>query len=152
MKGPISKLALFLFMTLFFGGIACEESKPGGGGTVTPSEEEPGIIEAYVCGAVRNGKAELVGTDFFPGETVFIWINWNNVAGDHAFRALWTKPNDDVVESPAQSFNSKTGKQITFASLNTTSGAQTGRWYVEIYLDDVFYGSYSFWLWDTPLE
>lgn len=141
--------AWLLLVGLCIFGLACEESKPGGGGSVTPSEEDPEIIEAYVCGAVQNSKPQLVGTDFFQDETVFMWVSWNNVPGDHSFRVLWVKPNDDVVESPTQNFNSKTGKQITFASLNTTSTAQAGRWYVEVYLDDAFYSSYSFWLWET---
>ena len=137
-------LAIFITLSL-----ACEESKPGAGGSVTPGTEDPRILEAYVCGNVSNGNPEYVGTDFFPGETVYIWISWDTVPDKHEFYVLWTNPDDDVVKSPTQSFNSKTGEQITFASLNTPTTAPTGRWYVEVYLDDNFYASYSFMLWET---
>ena len=46
-------LAIFITLSL-----ACEESKPGAGGSVTPGTEDPRILEAYVYGNVRNGNDE----------------------------------------------------------------------------------------------
>ncbi len=141
-KCPILLLFLLSLAAAF---LACSTTEGKGGGGLEPGTTEPEIIEGFLCAGVFEGRPTGIDNEFFVDDIVYIWLSWINVAGQHTLKILWVDPNEKIFES-SQTFDSKTGKMVTYMWLDTSLSAPVGRWAAEVYLDEKFVRSYGFWL------
>lgn len=126
--------------------LACDDTEGEGGGGLQPGSSDPMIIEGFICAGVDNGKPLAIDNNFFPDDHVYIWLSWEQVAGERQVKIVWVDPDDDVATETTSSFESKNSKWITFHYIDTTSSSPTGQWLAEVYIDGVFVRSYAFWL------
>jgi len=137
--------ALLLLLALPW--IGCDETEGEGSGGLEPGSREPEIIEGFICGWIGDdGKPQGIDNDFIADDVVFIWLNWGNVEGNHRVRIIWLDPSDKVIAETSKSFDSQTGRWVTFFFIDTTSSAPRGRWIAEVHIDDDFVRSYAFWI------
>jgi hypothetical protein len=138
-----------LGLTVFFAVLifcSCNKTEGGGSGSLEPGKTDPEIIEGFLCSNVTDNNPVGIDNSFYPDDKVYLWLSWGNVSGSHKVKLYWVDPNDDVVSEQDESINSKSGKAITHFFIDTTSSAPTGRWIVEVHIDDHFVRSYAFWI------
>lgn len=140
MKGILFVFFIFMLMSL-----ACEKTEGEGSGGVSPSSSEPRILEAFLCADVKNNVPLGIDNLFFVDETIYLWVHWENVKGDHSMRVLWVDPENDIIEK-TQTFSSENGYYTIYFWIDTSGSAPTGQWLAEIYLDGNLIRSYTFWL------
>ena len=143
-RKSIFVLNAILFSAFYF--LSCDKSEGEGSGSTDPGSDNAEIIEGFICSDVFDNKPRGIDNDFLQDDVVYLWLSWQNVSGKHEVKIIWVDPEDDIVETSVKSFNSTSGKQITFFFLDTSSSAPTGRWYADIYIDDEFVRSYAFWI------
>ena len=137
-----SLFSLFSMM-IFYGG--CDKVEGEGGGTVSPSDNEPYIIESVFCVNVDDESRPVLITDtFYIDDYVYLWIRWGNVTETHTVTTEWYDPDGDMVAHPEQEFTAQGGQAITWFFLDTTPTAPEGEWWVDIYFDDEFMRSQIF--------
>ncbi len=141
----MKKVLIFLFAVSLVFVLACDSTEGGGAGAVEPSNTDPRIIDGFMCSGVFEGKPVGIDNEFWQDDRVHIWLSWENMNGDHRVKIIWVDPNDKLYET-SDIFNSKTGELTTYFWLDTTSTAPVGQWLAEVYVDNMFVRSYSFWL------
>jgi hypothetical protein len=139
-------LVLVVLALILFALSSCEKTEGQGSGGLDPGSSQPDITEGYICSDVFDGKPRGIDNSFFADETVYLWLSWVKVPDKHEVKVIWVDPGDDVVETSRQTFTSESGNQITYFFLDTSSSAPVGKWIAEIYLDERFIRSYSFWI------
>lgn len=140
------KYILVIFFLFLLGFTACDKTEGEGGGGLQPGSGEPYLIDGFVCGGIYEGSPLAIDNNFFPGEEVYLWLNWGNVEGEHNVRIIWLDPDDDVISDMDKSINSENGKYVNYFYIDTTDSAPTGQWIVEVHIDDMFVRSYAFWM------
>ncbi|MDZ7316751.1 MAG: hypothetical protein ONB24_11550 [candidate division KSB1 bacterium] len=138
------RIIVFLLLPLILY-LACSTSEGKGGGGLEPGSTDPEIIEGFLCANVFEGRPVGIDNEFFVDDVIYIWLSWVNVSGQHELKVLWVDPNDKTIEATS-TFESKTGKMVTYMWLDTSLTAPTGKWVAEVYLDNKFVRSYGFWL------
>lgn len=135
-------LSLFLLAALF---LSCSSTEGQGGNTTEPSAGAPSIVEGFMCAEIYEDNPVGIDNDFFVDDVVYIWLSWQNVAGEHDVKIVWVDPNEKLIETTS-SFVSRDGAMTTYYWLDTTNSAPVGRWLAEVYIDGIFVRSYAFWL------
>jgi len=143
MKTRILIFSLFVLPLLV---VFCEKTEGEGSGGLDPGGTNPEIIEGFICSDVFDNKPRGIDNNFLPDDVVYLWLSWENVAGEHEVRVIWVDPDDNIIHEAKQQFDSKSGKQVTFFFIDTTSSAPAGRWIVEVHIDGRFVRSYAFWI------
>ncbi|MDZ7723721.1 MAG: hypothetical protein U5R06_13190 [candidate division KSB1 bacterium] len=141
-RTPISLIFIGLLLITV---IACEKTEGEGSGGVSPSSSEPRILEAFTCADVQDNLPLGIDNQFFVDETIYLWMHWENVQGDHSMRVLWVDPDNDIIEK-TQTFTSESGFYTIYFWIDTSSSAPVGQWLAEIYLNGYLIRSYTFWL------
>lgn len=108
--------------------------------------EGPFIVESVLCTKVINGKPYGITDEFFPGDTVNLWIYWIGMKGNHKVSCFWIKPDGNEFARDSITVNSDSTKLITVFSIKTVSYDPPGEWSCEIYLDRKFERSLLFYL------
>lgn len=141
----MKKVLLLLFAASLFFLMACDSTEGGGAGGLEPSDSAARIVDGFMCAGIFEGKPVGIDNEFWQDDRVYIWLNWENMSGEHRVKIIWVDPNDKLYET-SDVFNSKTGELTTYFWLDTTSTAPVGQWLAEVYVDNMFLRSYSFWL------
>ena len=130
--------------------IGCSETSSGGSGLTDVGRDEPTIVDSVLAIDVFEDRPDGITTDFFAdaNERVYLWILWANIAKQHTVEVSWFSPDDDLEDPPfwneKQTLTSTTGDKITRFYIDLPD--DTGEWFVEIYLDDLFERSHVFWV------
>lgn len=135
---------LFIVSIILFT-FACDSTEGGGAGGLEPSDTEARIVDGFMCANVFEGKPVGIDNEFWLDDRVYIWLSWENMNGTHTVKIIWVDPNDKLYET-SDVFKSSNGKLSTYFWLDTTSSAPAGQWLAEVYTDNLFVRSYSFWL------
>lgn len=128
----------------------CSETSSGGSGLTSVGRDEPTIVDSVLAIDVFEDRPDGITTDFFAdaNDRVYLWILWANVAKQHTVEVSWFSPDDDLEDPPfwneKQTLTSTTGDTITWFYIDLPD--DTGEWFVEIYLDDLFERSHVFWV------
>ena len=128
----------------------CSETSSGGSGLTDVGRDEPTIVDSVLAIDVFEDRPNGITTDFFAdaNDRVYLWILWANVAKQHTVEVSWFSPDDDLEDPPfwneKQTLTSTTGDKITWFYIDLPD--DTGEWFVEIYLDDLFERSHVFWV------
>ncbi|MDE0013215.1 MAG: hypothetical protein OXU36_18875 [Candidatus Poribacteria bacterium] len=128
----------------------CSETSSGGSGLTDVGRDEPTIVDSVLAIDVFEDRPDGITTDFFAdaNDRVYLWILWANVAKQHTVEVSWFSPDDDLEDPPfwneKQTLTSTTGDKITWFYIDLPD--DTGEWFVEIYLDDLFERSHVFWV------
>lgn len=141
----MKKIVLFGFVLLMLVVLACDSTEGGGAGGLEPSNTAPRIIDGFMCGNIFEGNPVAIDNEFWQDDRVYIWLSWENMNGTHSVKIIWVAPNDKLYET-SDSFKSNDGMLTTYFWLDTTSVAPVGQWLAEVYVDNLFVRSYSFWL------
>lgn len=141
----MKKTLLFLFVSIILFLTACDSTEGGGAGALEPSDSEPRIVDGFMCGGIFEAKPVGIDNEFWQDDRVYIWLSWENMDGTHTVKIIWVDPNDKLYETRDE-FKSKNGELDTYFWLDTTSVAPIGQWLAEVYVDEMFVRSYSFWL------
>ena len=96
MKNTIKKcflgsIAVVLFLT------ACEKTEKSGGESWEP--EGPYIVESVLCNHLEDGNPAGITNDFYLGDTVYLWVQWENVADTHLVETRFWKPSGHLADS-----------------------------------------------------
>ena len=146
----LAHAAILLSVILGLGLNGCGESSSGGSGLTDVGRGEPIIVDSVTAISVFEERPDGI-TDTFNAdvnEQIFLWVLWNNIEEQHTVEVSWFSPADDLEDPPfwkeSQTFTSTTGEKITWFYIDTP--ADTGEWFVEIYLDGLFERSHIFWV------
>ena len=139
---------LVICLLAFAAFISCSSTEGGGSGGVEPLMTAPEIVEGFMCAGIFEDKPVGIDNDFWLDDPVYIWLSWQNMTGTHEIKILWVDPAENIFETK-QVYKSQRGKLTTYCWLDTTTSARAGEWLAEVYVDDVFVRSYSFWLINT---
>ncbi len=127
--------------------VGCEKIDSGGGGVVSPTKDEPYIIECVTCVAVDdNSRPVMVTSTFVVGETVYLWIRWGNWYKTHVVSVKWFDPEGQLQSRHEEELTSDSGQAVTWFFIDTAASAPAGDWWVEVYLDGEFVRSQVFTL------
>ena len=127
---------------------SCSETSSGGSGFTDVGREEPTIIDSVLAISVFDDRPDGITTTFVAGvnDQVFLWILWGNITEQHTVEVSWFSPDDDLEDPPfwseKKTLTSTTGDKITWFYIDLPD--DTGEWFVEIYLDDLFERSHIF--------
>ena len=129
---------------------SCSETSSGGSGLTDVGRDEPTIVDSVLAIDIFEDRPDGITTDFFAdaNDRVYLWILWANVTKQHTVEVSWFSPDDDLEDPPfwneKQTLTSTTGDKITWFYIDLPD--DTGEWFVEIYLDDLFERSHVFWV------
>ena len=139
---------VLLSLTLIVSG--CSETASGGSGFTDVGRDEPTIIDSVLAISVFDDRPDGITTTFSAdvNDQVFLWILWGNITERHTVEVSWFSPDDDLEDPPfwteEKTLTSTTGDKITWFYIDLPDN--TGEWFVEIYLDDLFERSHIFWV------
>ena len=128
----------------------CNETASGGSGFTNVGRDEPTIVDSVLAISVFDDRPDGITTTFVSGvnDKVFLWVLWANVGEQHTVEVSWFSPDADLEDPPfwseRKTLTSTTGNEITWFYVNLPD--DTGEWFVEIYLDDLFERSHIFWV------
>lgn len=146
---PYSTLGMAL-LPLMIALSGCSETASGGSGFTDVGRDEPTIVDSVLAISVFDDRPDGITTTFVSNvnDQVFLWILWGNVAEQHTVEVSWFSPEDDLDDPPfwseEKTLTSTTGDKITWFYIDLPN--DTGEWFVEIYLDDLFERSHIFWV------
>jgi len=140
----MKRLTIAAVLTIFLVLTGCDSS--GGGGGTSPDENAARIIESFTCRDVDSEGRPLGITEIFDAsedDRIYVWVSWENVTNTHIAKAVWYNPSGGRELDGTEEFTSESGYQIIWFYLDP--GAFTsGRWEVEIWLDNEFHRSHFF--------
>ena len=149
LASPYAALGMVVFpLMVALGG--CSETSSGGSGFTDVGRGEPTIIDSVLAISVFDDRPDGITTTFSTNvnDQVFLWILWGNITEQHTIEVSWFSPNDDLEDPPfwneKKTLTSTTGDKITWFYIDLPD--DTGEWFVEIYLDDLFERSHVFWV------
>ena len=108
--------------------------------------EGPFVVESVLCTKIVNGNPYGITNQFFPGDTVNLWIYWMGMKGKHKINCFWVKPDGGDFARDSVLIDSDSTKLITIFSVVTGSSDPIGEWSCEVYLDKKFQRSLLFYL------
>jgi len=140
MKRITISLAFIIFLVL----CGCDSS--GGGGGTSPDENAARIIESFTCRDVDSEGRPTGITEIFDSsedDRIYVWMSWENVSNTHIAKAIWYNPSGGRELDGSEEFTSGSGYQIVWFYLDPAA-LSSGRWEVEIWLDNDFHRSHFF--------
>ena len=126
----------------------CSETPIGGSGFTDVGRDEPTIIDSVLATDVFDDRPDGITTTFVVDvdDRVCLWILWSNIEKRHTVEVSWFSPDDDLDGTPfwseEKALTSTTGDTITWFYIDLPDN--TGDWFVQVYLDDLFERSYWF--------
>lgn len=120
---------------------ACEDERVSG--TVVEPLVGPRVAESLLALDVENGVPVGITDIFRLGEFVNLWIHWERLDPPHTVAVVWKDPVFSSFATDVE-LTAKVSEQVTVFTLELSDLSATGRWEVEIYLDDEFMRSHAF--------
>ncbi len=124
---------------------ACNPIRHGSG---TSDINGPYISDAVLATGISDDGFPVGVTDeFHAGESVYLWILWENFNDFHQINVEWISPSGNVAAEDSV-ITDGNGLRVTYFVIQTTAACETGEWEVEIYMDNQFRRSLYFYLSD----
>lgn len=120
---------------------ACSDEQVSG--TVVEPLVGPRVAESLLALDVENGVPVGITDIFRLGEFVNLWIHWERLDPPHTVEVVWKDPVFSSFATDVE-LTADVSEQVTVFTLDLSGLSATGRWEVEIYLDDEFMRSHAF--------
>ncbi len=138
-KRNLYVVGIFLFLL----NTACEKTPKSGGESWQPVG--PYIVESVLSRDVVDGYPAGITNEFYIGDTVHLWVQWENVADTHYVEARFWDPSGNLADSVILSLVPSERLITTFFYI-LTPFSSIGEWEVGIFLDGQFQRSHLFWV------
>lgn len=120
----------------------CDDERASGSvvGPLAGARVAESVLALDVIGGVPVGITDV----FEQGESVHLWVHWEALDPPHSTEAVWFDPAGSEVAATGLEIGGSASEQVTTFTLDLTNFSATGRWDVELFLDDEFERSHSF--------
>jgi len=120
---------------------ACDE--PRTSGTVVEPLVGPRVAESLLALDVEDGVPVGITDIFQLGEFVNLWVHWERLNPPHTVEVVWRDPAASSFGTDLE-LTANISEQVTVFTLELSGLSVTGRWEVEVYLDNEFMRSHAF--------
>lgn len=120
---------------------ACDDQRTSG--MVAEPLVGPRVAESLLALDVEDGVPVGITEIFRVGEFVNLWIHWERLNPPHTVEVVWKDPAFSTFATHVE-LTADVSEQLTVFTLELSSLSVTGRWEVEVYLDDEFMRSHAF--------
>jgi hypothetical protein len=120
---------------------SCEEGRVEG--QVVGPLVGPRVAESLLALNVVDGVPQGITDVFELGDFVNLWVHWEALEPPHTVDVIWYDPFESSFATGVD-VEARVSEQVTVFTLELTSQSGTGRWEVELYLDDEFMRSHTF--------
>jgi hypothetical protein len=119
----------------------CEEERVSG--TIAEPLVGPRVAESLLALSVEDGIPIGITDVFRLGEYVNLWVHWESLDPPHTVEVVWYDAAFSSFSTDLE-LEASASEQITVFTLELAGLSATGRWEVEVYLDDEFMRSHAF--------
>jgi hypothetical protein len=120
---------------------ACDDEQVSG--TVVEPLVGPRVAESLLALDVEDGVPVGITDIFSLGEFVNLWVHWERLEPPHTVEVVWNDPAFSSFATDVE-ITADVSEQVTVFTLELSGLSVTGRWEVEVYLDDEFMRSHAF--------
>ncbi len=101
------------------------------------------MAESLLALEVIDGVPIGITDTYQRGEFVNLWVHWEELSPPHRVDVVWYDPLGPLGETGVD-LDQDVSEQVTVFTLELTEFSATGRWEVEVYLDEEFMRSHIF--------